>query len=94
MISRLSNVAMATAPADGGEIDPRVAELGEGESFTALQVMSHVFAEILDQDIVGMEQSQAGMRYGGDCDLMLSRYQEVRIRHLHHTLHRYLNGES
>jgi phenylpropionate dioxygenase-like ring-hydroxylating dioxygenase large terminal subunit len=84
---------MAPTPAGGGEIEPNVVELGEGDSFTTGDVLVRAFAEILDQDVIGMEGSQAGMRDGGDHDLILARYQEVRIRHLHHTLHRYMNGE-
>lgn len=79
--------------ADGREIEPKIIDLAESDSFTTGGVLGQTFGEIIDQDILGMEGSQAGMRYGGRQDLILSRYQEARIRHLHQTLHRYLSGE-
>jgi Phenylpropionate dioxygenase and related ring-hydroxylating dioxygenases, large terminal subunit len=81
-------------PQNGREaVDPTVYELGENDSFRVGGVLGEVFGKIIDQDVFGMEQSQAGMRSGGTQDLILARYQEARIRHLHQTLHRYLGGE-
>lgn len=73
--------------------EPQIIELANSDSFLSSNALSNIFAEILDQDVVGMEQSQEGMKHGGDRPLILSKYQEVRIRHLHHSLHRYLAGE-
>lgn len=50
-------------------------------------------AEVLDQGVLGMEECQAGMRYGGDAKIIFLRYQEKRLRHLHQTLYRYLDGD-
>ena len=80
---------------DEDDAEIRVIELGHGQSFhdAIVDFFSPVLAEVLDQDVWGIEGCQEGMRHGGDTDLIFSRYQEKRLRHLHQTLHRYLDGE-
>ena len=81
-------------PTDGSEIpEMRVVELGPDDSFAGAGVLPPWQGEIYDQDVVGLALCQQGIRDGGTADIMFSRYQEVRIRHLHQTLHSYLGGE-
>ncbi|WP_340316235.1 aromatic ring-hydroxylating oxygenase subunit alpha [Rhizorhabdus argentea] len=69
-----------------------IVELGEEGTFAGCGVLPPWQGEIYDQDVDGLRQCQEGLRDGGDTDIIFSRYQEVRIRHLHQTLHRYLDG--
>jgi nitrite reductase/ring-hydroxylating ferredoxin subunit len=78
-----------------GDGDIQVIELGHGQSFhdAVGDFFSPMLAEVLDQDVWGIEGCQDGMRDGGGADLIFSRYQEKRLRHFHQTLHRYVDGE-
>ncbi len=49
--------------------------------------------KIYDQDTQTLKYQQEGLKAGGGSGIMLSRYQESRIRHLHRTLDMYLAGE-
>ncbi len=80
-------------PTDGSEIpEVEVVELGPDDTFAGSGVLPPWQGEIYDQDVTGLAMCQLGIRDGGDADIIYSRYQEVRIRHLHDTLHRYLDG--
>lgn len=68
-------------------------ELGETDTFAGAGVLPPWHGEIYDQDVNGLRQCQAGMRDGGDADIIYSAYQEVRIRHLHQTLARYVSDD-
>ena len=80
---------------DDDHAEIRVIDLGHGQSFqdAIVDFFPPYLAEVLDQDVWGIEGCQEGMRAGGSADVILSRYQEKRIRHLHQTLHRYLKGD-
>lgn len=80
-------------PSDGSAIpDVQMVDLGAG-SFAEAGVLPAWQGEIYDQDVFGLKQCQDGLRDGGTTDIQFSRYQEVRIRHLHQTLYSYLNRE-
>jgi phenylpropionate dioxygenase-like ring-hydroxylating dioxygenase large terminal subunit len=81
-------------PGDGSAPpEVNVVELGEDGTFAGSGVLPPWQGEIYDQDVDGLRMCQEGMRDGGDTEIIFSRYQEVRIRHLHQTLHRYLDGD-
>jgi len=48
---------------------------------------------IFDQDLFNMPKIQKGMHNVKSRELVLGNYQEVRIRHFHQTLDKYINGE-
>ncbi|MCY1270744.1 3-phenylpropionate/cinnamic acid dioxygenase subunit alpha [compost metagenome] len=52
-----------------------------------------VLGSILDQDMGNLPHVQSGMKASKNKQLHLGNYQEVRIRHFHQTLDRYLNDE-
>lgn len=81
-------------PRDGSYIpETEIVELGENDSFASAGVLPPWLNEIYDQDVGGLRMCQAGIRDGGDADIIYSAYQEVRIRHLHQTLARYLSDD-
>lgn len=71
----------------------QLVDLGDDGTFAGSGVLPPWQGEIYDQDVDGLRLYQEGIRDGGDAEVIFSRYQEVRIRHLHQTLHRYLNGD-
>ncbi|MCY1359535.1 hypothetical protein D9M69_461110 [compost metagenome] len=52
-----------------------------------------VLGSILDQDMGNLPHVQSSMKASKNKQLHLGNYQEVRIRHFHQTLDRYLNDE-
>jgi len=80
-------------PKDGFVPEVEVVELGENDSFAGAGVLPPWHGEIYDQDVAGLRMCQQGMRDGGDAPIMYSAYQEVRIRHMHQTLSRYVSDD-
>lgn len=80
-------------PANGIIPEVNFVNLGEEDTFAGAGVLPPWHGEIYDQDVTGLRQCQMGMRDGGDADIMYSAYQEVRIRHLHQTLARYVSDD-
>ena len=66
--------------------------LRDDEPFAAAPELGFL-GPILDQDTATMPRVQRGMRASQRARTTLSRYQEVRIRHFHALLSRYVNGE-
>ena len=54
--------------------------------------MGEGLANIFDQDGANLPQVQRGMKASGKGTITLANYQEVRIRHFHKTLDKYLNA--
>jgi nitrite reductase/ring-hydroxylating ferredoxin subunit len=81
-------------PEDGIAPPVGTIELDDDQSFSGSGAFPPWLGQIYDQDTEGLAALQAGLRYGGDGDIRFARYQESRIRHLHHTLYRYLNCEQ
>ena len=78
--------------ADGSPLpEAQIIDLDPDGTYAGAGVLPPWHGEIYDQDVVGLAQCQAGLRDGGDTDINYSRYQEVRLRHLHQTLARYLD---
>lgn len=79
---------------ESGEAPPvDVITLGEADTFSASEAFPPWLGQIYDQDTEGLAMLQAGLRDGGQGDIVFARYQESRIRHLHATLHAYLDGQ-
>lgn len=76
-----------------GETPPKSAPmtfLGEDESWgLALGLLG----DLLMQDWSNLPRVQAGMKASKNREIQLGNYQEVRIRHFHQTLDKYLSGE-
>ena len=47
---------------------------------------------IFDQDMVNIPQVQAGMRASKKGTISPGNYQEIRVRHFHKTLEKYINS--
>jgi phenylpropionate dioxygenase-like ring-hydroxylating dioxygenase large terminal subunit len=80
-------------PGDGSLPMVQTIELGEDDTFEGSGAFPPWLGQIFDQDTEGLALLQAGLREGGNGDVRFARYQESRIRHLHQTLHRYLEGD-
>ena len=78
-------------PTDGSPL-PEVQHivLGPEDTYTDCGAFPPWLGHIYDQDAGGLGMVQEGLRAGPSRPLLLSRYQEVRIRHLHQTLSRYV----
>lgn len=66
--------------------------IGEDESYAKAPGLSEFFANVLDQDTGIMRMQQEGMRASAKGAETLSSYQESRVRWLHDTLEKYVNG--
>lgn len=64
--------------------------LGEDEPWSAATELP-VLGAVIDQDMGNMPFVQEGLVASGTGEVRLGRYQEVRIRHFHRTLDRYLS---
>ncbi|WP_313806914.1 aromatic ring-hydroxylating dioxygenase subunit alpha [Sphingobium sp.] len=81
-------------PGEGQPVpEVNLVDLGEQNTFAGAGILPPWHGEIYDQDVNGLRQCQQGMRDGGDSNIIYSAYQEVRIRHLHQTLARYLSDD-
>ena len=79
-------------PRDGNYEAGEVEVIGEDESFASVESMDPFLASVLDQDTDIMRWQREGMYASGKGAETLSIYQEARIRHLHDTLDKYLEG--
>lgn len=79
-------------PSDGSPLpDVRRIELGPNDTYSGCGALPPWLGLIYDQDSAGLAQVQEGLQAGGPDDIVLAQYQEVRIRHLHQTLMRYVS---
>lgn len=79
-------------PRDGNFEVADVEVIGEHDTFASLASMDPFLASVLDQDTDIMRWQREGMYASGKGAETLSIYQEARIRHLHDTLDKYLEG--
>jgi phenylpropionate dioxygenase-like ring-hydroxylating dioxygenase large terminal subunit len=63
--------------------------LGEDETF-ASSVIGPALGNVLDQDVRNVEAVQQGLKTSKTGEVHLANYQEIRIRHFHQTLDKYL----
>jgi hypothetical protein len=47
---------------------------------------------VFDQDMYNLAEVQAGLKVSKNGKVNLGNYQEIRIRHFHRTLDKYLQG--
>ena len=73
--------------------DVPVRRLGENELFSQAPELGESLGTIFDQDLFNMPMIQKGMHNVASGELVLANYHEVRIRHFHQTLDKYINGE-
>jgi hypothetical protein len=64
--------------------------LAEKDSFTTVAGMDPILGHVYDQDTGNLRAQQEGFYAARKRGQTLLNYQEVRIRHLHQTLDRYL----
>jgi phenylpropionate dioxygenase-like ring-hydroxylating dioxygenase large terminal subunit len=86
---------LAEKASDAEPPEVQIFELGIGQSYhdAVTDMFPPMLADVLDQDVGGIEGCQEGLRDGGSADLIFARYQEKRLRHFHQTLTKYLDGE-
>ena len=79
------------APAEGPWPDPtQPFRLKEEDSFTTVPGLDPLLGEVYDQDTGNLRAQQEGFRAARKRGETLLNYQEVRIRHLHLAVQRYL----
>lgn len=81
-------------PRDGDFEVAEVEIIREDDSFSSIASMDPFLASVLDQDTDIMRWQREGMYASGKGAETLSIYQEARIRHLHDTLDKYLEGRK
>lgn len=67
--------------------------MGEDELFSEAPELGPGLGTIFDQDLFNMPMIQKGMHNVESRELVLANYHEVRIRHFHQTIDKYINGE-
>ena len=60
------------------------------QSYTTVPGMDPYVGNVFDQDTGNMEAAQQGAMTSGKAGATLGNYQEIRIRHMHKTLEKYL----
>ncbi len=77
--------------ADGATAPPpaKLRWLADGETFADVKELSY-FGPVLDQDAAMMSRVQRGLRASRKRHVVLSNYQEIRIRHMRRTLAEYM----
>ena len=73
--------------------DVPVRRLGENELFSQAPELGVSLGTIFDQDLANMPMIQKGMHNVESRELVLANYHEVRIRHYHQTIDKYISGE-
>jgi phenylpropionate dioxygenase-like ring-hydroxylating dioxygenase large terminal subunit len=73
--------------------DVPVRRLGEDELFSEAPELGKSLGTIFDQDLFNMPKIQQGMHNLRSGEVVLADYHEVRIRHFHQTIDKYINGE-
>lgn len=79
-------------PASGEVPETQHVNLEQEDLYSECGVFPEWLGEIYDQDAAGLMGLQEGLKAGGQDHIVLSNYQEVRIRHLHEVLARYLQA--
>jgi phenylpropionate dioxygenase-like ring-hydroxylating dioxygenase large terminal subunit len=73
--------------------DVPVRRMGEDELFSEAPELGVSLGTIFDQDLKNMPMIQKGMHNIESKELVLANYHEVRIRHYHQTIDKYISGE-
>ena len=92
--SCIMDIYLLTRYPDGAEPpeDAATLRLGIDQPFSeAAEVLGPGMANVFNQDGVNLPQVQKGMKASRKGTVTLGNYQEVRIRHFHQTLDKYIN---
>jgi phenylpropionate dioxygenase-like ring-hydroxylating dioxygenase large terminal subunit len=92
--SSIMDIYLLTRYPDGAEPpeDAPTFRLGSDEPFSdAAEVLGTGLANVFNQDGANLPQVQKGLKASKKGTVTLGNYQEVRIRHFHQTLDKYLN---
>lgn len=87
-------MVMRPKPKDGKFETADVTDIAEDVPFASVPEVDPFLASVLDQDTNIMRWQLEGMYTSGKGAATLSLYQESRIRHLHDTLDKYLEGSK
>ena len=80
-------------PTDGTPVETAEPyRLKSEESYTTVPGMDPYVGHIYDQDTGNMEGAHEGALTAGGGGATLANYQEIRIRHAHRTLDKYLKS--
>jgi phenylpropionate dioxygenase-like ring-hydroxylating dioxygenase large terminal subunit len=88
-------IILKPVPDDGERPEPAAPyRITENESFTSVPGMDQALGHVFDQDTGILRSQQEGFLAAKKKGETLTNYQEVRVRHVHQTLDKYLNGEQ
>ena len=86
-------ILLKPRPADGTWVEPALPVwLKAEESYTIVPGMDPYVGEVFDQDTGNMQAAHEGALAAAKPGATLGNYQEVRIRHFHQTLSKYLES--
>jgi hypothetical protein len=79
---------------DGAErpADAPVHKLDKDQLFSAAPGLEGGIGRVFDQDFSNLKMVQKGLKNLKSKEVVLANYQEIRIRHFHQTLDKYLNA--
>jgi phenylpropionate dioxygenase-like ring-hydroxylating dioxygenase large terminal subunit len=84
-------ILLKPRPADNKHVEPAApVRLKVEESYTTVPGMDPYVGEVFDQDTSNMQAVQEGAMATDKAGATLANYQEIRIRHFHKTLSKYL----
>jgi len=72
--------------------DCQVQKLGKDQLFSEAAGLEGGLGRVFDQDLGNLKMVQKGLRNLQSGEVVLANYQEIRIRHFHQTLDKYLNA--
>ena len=72
--------------------DAPTVRLAIDEPFSKATEMGEALGRIFDQDGANLPQVQRGMKASKTGEAVLANYQEIRIRHFHQTIAKYLDA--
>jgi hypothetical protein len=81
------------SPVPEGQPIPRAPPmhfLRDDEAWASAPEIGDALGQVLDQDVVNIEQIQAGLKASKNGKLQLGDYMEIRMRQFHQTLDKYL----
>ena len=72
--------------------DCQVQRLGKDQLFSEAEGLEGGLGRVFDQDLGNLKMVQRGLKNLKSKEVVLANYQEIRIRHFHQTLDKYLNA--
>jgi hypothetical protein len=72
--------------------DCPVQRLGTDQLFSEAEGLEGDLGRVFDQDLGNLKMVQKGLKNLRTKEVVLGNYQEVRIRHFHQTLDKYINA--